>query len=61
MRIHRAQMRCVVGVLLLGLGFTNEALAQTGPSAAEIGAYMGLHAAAARGDRAGAGAAGRPR
>lgn len=40
----------VVLVLLVGLVSADEALAQSGPSTAEIAAYEGLHAAAASGD-----------
>lgn len=40
----------LVAVLLLALGLSGRLAAQTPPSATEIAAYDGLHAAAARGD-----------
>jgi ankyrin repeat protein len=39
-----------VWIILLGLSLGHAAMAQNGPSAAEIAGYEGLHAAAARGD-----------
>jgi ankyrin repeat protein len=43
-------MATIGGALILPLGLAFPALAQTAPSAAEIAAYQGLHAAAAQGD-----------
>ena len=41
---------CLVLGLLAGIAGASDGYAQTGPNAAEIGVYDGLHAAAAAGD-----------
>ena len=48
--MKRVRLCCLVLGLLAGIAGVPDGYAQTGPNAAEIGAYDGLHAAAAAGD-----------